>query len=95
MALTPNPNTSSFYVGSIYVNYDGTGASSLDLTAPNPALEGYSLYSSTGQYIGPEVGPGQTFSLGSIAFGGAATPEPASLGLLSIGGLLIARRRRV
>jgi len=88
---TNNPGATNFFVGYQIVNYTG-GAGSIGGAVVNPAVQGYSLYN--GSSVGPQVGPGQSFTLNQLAFGSGTVPEPMSLSLLALGGLLSVRRRR-
>lgn len=82
-------------VAEIFVAYDGTGSTALTLSS-NPATEGYGLHNNTtgSTTFFPSGTAGQTYSLGTLNFGVGTVPEPTSLALLTIGGLVASRRRR-
>jgi hypothetical protein len=82
-------------VGSIFVTYDGSARGgpvdpTHDITAVS---QGMSLHFTDGSNTEVTGQPGQTFTIGSVQFG-ATVPEPTSLSLLALGGLVAARRRR-
>jgi len=81
-------------IGSIFVNFDGSARAGVndpthDITA---VTQGMSLHFTDGSNTEVTGQPGQNFTIGSVQFG--SVPEPTSLGLLALGGLAAARRRR-
>jgi len=83
-------------LGKLFVSFDGSAAgATLNLNTNSPN-EGFSLHNNTTKLNTTATGlPGQTMSLGSVAFGVTGTvPEPTSLAFLAVGGLMAARRRR-
>ena len=80
--------------GEIFVHFNGVGQASVGGAVVNTAVQGFSLLSSTNSYDGPKTGAGQTFSLPALTFTAGTVPEPTSLTLLALGGLVGIRRRR-
>jgi len=80
------------FMGTLYIDYNGSGQKTLTFTPVsfanrNNTTNAYEILTN-GQ-------GGNSFTAGSVQFGGVGTiPEPTSLAVLALGGLVAARRRR-